>query len=545
MTVGFGQAGRRAGRRRRESIFVALALLTTAACGGDVAPPGQSVDALPLEEQVLTVGTLGDSYLSCKCDGPSFGKYPLNTSVFDTLVRMDENHQVVPMLAERWEFDEPANTYRFFLRRGVTFHDGQELTAEDVEYTFELFAEMSGTNYFQMGVDSVTVVDRYTVEITPVTKNNRMVEQLVHPDFGINRKGSYSDPFRPVGTGPYRFMEYVKNDRLVVERFEAHWDPERNARATRMTFRFIPDAQTRILALRSGELDLIIDVPRDAADGLEGAPDIEVVRSRVGAYNALSFNIAGIAPYDLPQDPAVRLAVALATDRSAVLERVWAGNAEESTTWVPPSVLGSQAATVEGVSHDPGRAREVLEQAGWTPGPDGIRLRDGRRLSLAHVVSGPGDSDPRDSVAAAELIQSQLKDVGVETTIEVPEAGLASARSTSGEYDLLQSVGNQNEANPCFLPDLSYYSKGTSPSVKFRAPGGKTDEAIEGCRTATDIEEVRRYSAEAIHQLVDVEHVVVPLIGLYRIWGMADNVAGFVPHPSLTNQRWEGVHLTG
>lgn len=533
-------------RRQTQVAALALAVLA-AACGGGAAQRNDDQEGveLPLEQQVLTVGALADSYLSCKCDGPSFGKYPLNTSIFDTLVRMDENHQVEPMLAERWEFDEPSNTYRFFLRRGIQFHDGQELTAEDVEYTFDLFAEMSGTNYFQLGTESVTVVDRYTVDITPVGKNNRMVEQLVHPDFGINRDSSYNDPFQPVGTGPYRFAEYVKNDRLVVERFEEYWNPERAPKARQITFRFIPDAQTRILALRSGELDLIMDVPRDAADGLEGGSDLKVARSRVGAYNALSFNIAGIPPYDLGKDPAVRHAVAAAVDRSAVLERVWAGNAEVSTTWVPPSILGAHAENIQGAQYDPELAREILDQAGWSMEADGTREMDGRRLSLVHVVSGPGDSDPRDSVAAAEFIQSQLREVGIETSIEVPEAGSASARSSNGEYDLLQSVGNQNEANPCFLPDLSYYSKSSSPSVKFRAPGGRTDEAIEGCRSATDIENVRKFSAEAIHQLVDVEHIIVPLIGLYRIWGMQDDVAGFVPHPSLTNQRWESLHLVG
>lgn len=530
---------------RRVSLALVL-LLVGAACGGGgggTAPPsaqGGPAQPVPMDSQLLTVGTLPDRYLNELPDRPDLGKYPLNTSIFDTLARMNEDLQVEPRLAERWEFNEATNTYRYFLRKGVKFHDGAEFGAEDVKYTFDLIVKAYPANYQTLGPDSVKVVDPHTVDVTPTKKNNRLVEQLVHPVWGVNRRGS--DPVKPVGTGPYRFVEWVKNDRLVVERFDGYWDPGRAAEAKRITFKFIADGQTKILALRSGDLHLIMDVPLSQVADVEASPGLKVITSKTGAYNALNFNIAGQAPYDLGKDPNIREAVAAGVDRKAVLQKVWGGNAEESTTWIPPRVLGQHASLVKGVNHDPKRATQILDQAGWRPGPDGIRAKDGRRLSLVYMIAGPGDSDPRDSVAAAELIQDQLKRIGVEIKIETPEAAAASARQRNGEYDVLQSIGNQNEANPCFLPDLIYYSKG-GPTSKWRAPGGKTDEAIERCRSATNIEETRRAAAEAIHELVDVERVVVPLIGLYRIWAMKENVAGFVPHPSLTNQRWEGVFL--
>lgn len=527
------------------SVVVASAVLASA-CGGGGAedratPAGQGVTggtALPLNDQVLVVGALADGYGEVP-GRPDMGKYPLNTSVFDTLARMNEDLQVEPMLAERWELDEASNTFRYFLRRGVKFHDGAELTAEDVKYTFDMIAKANPTNYQLIGPDSVKVIDRYTVAITPMKRNLRLAEQLVHPVWGINRLGT--DQSKPVGTGPYRFVEYAKNDRFVVERFDEHWNPARAAKAKRITFRFISDPQTKLLALRSGEVDVIIDVPRDAAGDLRKAPGLQVVTSKVGAFNALNFNIGGAAPFDIGRDPLVREAIASAIDRGAVLEKVWANNAQVSTTWIPPAVLGSEASKIRGVAYDPVRAAQLLDQAGWRAGADGIRAKDGRRLSLSHLIQGPGDSDPRDSVAAAEFIQDQLKRVGVEIKIDLPERAIATARLNAGEYDLSQGIGNQNEANPCFLPDLTYYSKSGTPSSRWRAPGGKVDEAIEGCRTAKTVDEVRGFAAEAIHQLVDVERVVVPLIGLQRIWGMEADVSGFSPHPSLTNQRWETV----
>ena len=530
----------------RPAILLLALVMVTGACGGSgggtdsTSGSGPDATPLPMERQVLTVGTLPDRYLNELPERPDLGKYPLNTSVFDTLARMNEDLQVEPRLAERWEFNEATNTYRYFLRKGVKFHDGAELGAEDVKYTWDLIVKAHPTNYQTLGPDSVKVVDQHTVDVTPTKKNNRLIEQLVHPIWGVNRRGS--DPLKPVGTGPYRFVEWVKDDRFVVEAFDGYWDPSQAAKAKRITFKFIADGQTKILALRSGELDLIMDVPLSQAAEVKASPGLEVVNSKTGAYNALNFNILGQAPYDLGKDPVIREAVAAGVDRKAVLQKVWGGNADESTTWIPPAVLGSYASTVKGVVHDQKRAAQVLDQAGWTPGPDGIRVKDGRRLTLVHIIAGPGDSDPRDSVAAAELIQDQLKRIGVETKIETPEAAAASARQRNGEYDLLQALGNQNEANPCFLPDLLYYSKG-GPTNKWRSPGGKTDQAIERCRSATNIEDVRMATAEAIHELVDVERVIIPLIGLKRIWAMKENVAGFTPHPSLTNQRWEKVFL--
>lgn len=335
----------------------------------------------------------------------------------------------------------------------------------------------------------------------------------------------------------------MKNDRFVVERFDGYWNPAKAAKAKGIVFRFIADAQAKLLALRSSERDLITDVPRDLADNLRNNPGIAVVHSQVGAYNALNFTVNAPPPYDLGRDPAIREAVALAIDRKALLQKVWADNAAESTTWIPPQVLGPYASTVKGPSYDPKRAAQVLDAAGWLPAPDGIRLKGGGRLSLAHVVAGPGDSDPRDSAAAAQVIQDRLKRIGVETRIEVPDPAAGLARANNGQYDILQYIANQNSANPCLLPDLFFYSKGKA-RARFAAPGGATDTALEACRSAQTIDGVRKASADAIHQLVDVEHVVVPLIGLYRIWAMKGNVAGFLPSPSLTNQRWESLYLT-
>lgn len=483
---------------------------------------------------VLRIGALPDSY-GRNAERPDLGKFPLNTSMFDTLVRMNEKFGVEPMLAESWDYETQSGRYQFHLRRDVVFHDQRSFSAEDVEYTFGILIRAMPHNHQQLGPESVRAVGEHVVEITPVQENRWLVEQLVHPVWGINRAGS--DPARPVGTGPFRFGDYTKDDCLTVTRFDGHWDRARAARADGITFAFTADSASRVEGLLTGDFDLIIDVPRERLAELEGVGRLRVARSEVGAYNALCFNIAGDPPNDLGADPTIREAVGYAIDRGALLRDVWAGNAEESTTWIPPAVLGRHASVVQAPLYDPSVASRLLDEAGWHLGSDGIRYRSGRRLTLSHVLGDPGDSDARDSVPAARFIQRALGHVGVETSIGLARPG----QLATGTWDIYQGVANQNEAYAARLPDIIHYSHGESGN-RYRAPGGLTDRAIEQARGAPTTDESRRWAAEAARQLIDVERVIIPLIGVYRLWAMRAGIAGFTPHPSLTNQRWEGVH---
>lgn len=513
--------------RRPSMRWPILAALAAAACGAGQGPP-----------DMLRIGVGADRYLTELPDRPDMGKYPLNAGVCDTLVRMDESFGIEPMLAERWSYDEGANTYRFVLRQGVRFHDGHELTADDVKFTFDLIAAADPTNYQQLGTSSVRVVDRYTVAITPERPNKRLPEQIAHPIWGINRRGT--EVRRPIGTGPFRFVEYAKHDRLVLARHDDYWRVDRRARVPAVEFRFVADAHARYLALRAGQLDLVADAPPEVLTRVEDDPAFRVVRSAVGASNALTINLRGPEPYDLGRHAGVRAALASAVDRAAVVERVWHGAADESVTWLSPAVFGAYRAIVQGVPFDPERADRRLQDEGWVRGPDGIRQRAGRRLSLVLVVSFPAE----EHLNAPELLQQQLRAVGVELRIELAaDPGIFASRRRAGTFDLIQTIVNQNDAYPCFLPDLLHYGPSSRPAAKFVSPGGATDRAIERCRAADSTAEARRYAAEAIHALVDEAHVVVPIAGLYRVFVTTDRVSGLVAHPSNTNQRWETVAL--
>ena len=465
-----------------------------------------------------------------------------NAPVFEPLVLLAPDFTVKPLLATAWQFRAP-NTWRFTLRPGVRFHNGAPFDAKAVAYNVtELWAkETSGI--LSMGPDSAVVVDDYTVDITPTKPNQRLVEQLVHPSRGIRAPGTFagagtSSESTPTGTGPFKFTSYTKGESLKVERFEGYWGPK--AKSQRITFRYLPDENSRVLALKAGDVDAIADFPREQAARFANDPDVTTVKSPVGAYAALLLNHLGAAPYDILSDPKVRQAVATGIDKSTIVNNVWKGNAEVTNTLIPTAVLGRNASAVKGYAYDRTQARRLLDEAGWAPGPDGIRAKAGRRLELTLVVSSADVVRP-----APELVQSQLKDAGIDVKLDIPGTPATYFdRLEKGEGDMFIERGNQNDANAAFLGALfTAVAGGFADYAKWFAAGPQYDQLFTSAVTSPDVEETRRLTAQAIHIAVDEVIATVPIAGIYQIWGLRPNVHGFQPHPSAVNQRWNDVDV--
>jgi peptide/nickel transport system substrate-binding protein len=512
-------------------------VLFAAACGGsDDGAKGRAGELAA--SQKLRVGAGEDAYVT-EGDEANVGQYPLNANIFESLVRMTPDYEIVPALATDWEF-RPPNTWRFTLRQGVRFHDGTPFTAEAVKYTFDRIARTGGGTP-GLGPRSTKIVDDYTVEITPKFQNRRLVEQLVHPNYSIIAPGS--DPgTKPIGTGPFRFVSYSPEEQIVVERNDDYWGEP--PILDEITFRFIPEPNARRLALEAGEVDLIVDPPRESIADLE-AKGFVIAESEVGAYEAMYAKITAAGGYDsVLRDRNVRLAIAHAVDRDALVEGVFEGLAAPEQTMVPSRLLGEHAEMIEGFPYDPARAEELLEQAGWTEGAGGVREKDGRPLELLLIDGFPS---AQAHGAVPEFIQDQLSRVGIGVKIvKTPDSAAYEERLAAGDGDLWLEQGNQNDANPAFLPALLFWSEGLFGDIGYQphfAPGGVFDELIVEALAHPDSDEVKRLVGEAMHVLIDQEAVVIPLAGIFRINAMTDKVQGFSPHPSGLQVRYDAVSI--
>lgn len=532
----------RSGRMRLLIGLVALALVATA-CGDDEPTASRSGQkdqaATPTGPQELRVGYAKDPWVDAsQGDKKRKPNYPLNADVCDTLVQLAPDFSVVPMATEGKFVGN--NTFRFTLRPGVKFADGTPVTSSDLKYSVDYTVQPPPVGTGFLGPDSTKIVDDRSIDVTPRVPNLRLLEQINHPSTVVLKPGS--DPLNSVEasicTGPFKVERYTPEQELVVVKNPNYWG--KPAFLDRITFKFYPDDTSRALALRNNEVDMITDIPLNILNTVSSQPDVKVAKAPVGFVHM--FYIARRTQSGEPKllsDPVLRRAVAHSIDRNAYVKGVLGGNAEAIPHVQPPAVLGEFADMVKGVPFDRNEANKLLDQAGWRRQGDGVRTKDGQPLRIK-IVFG------RIDLTTPEFVQAQLRAVGFDAEIAQLDEGAYRAALQSGDFDIDISVPNQNDGNPAFLIALRWYSEaggGANNAIIAPGKGTKFDSMIDAILVEPDPTELKRKSAEAMHELVDNEIGGVTLAGGYRVYAMKDKVHGFEPHPSSTNQRWRTVFL--
>ena len=332
--------------------------------------------------------------------------------VFDALLELDEKLVPAPALAERWMVSADHRAYTFHLRRGAKFHNGREVRAADVKYSFEraargkrpwVFEKLVGAREFIQGgapeIAGVRVVDDATVEL----RLERPFAPFLHliaydaasivPREEADRRGA-GFASHPVGTGAFRFGSWRRDDQVVLERFPEHFRGPANLE--RVVFRVIPAEATRFNEYAAGQLD-VSDIPTGRCRALQADPKLKAdvaIWPTLGT-SALRFNVER-APFT---DARVRRAIAHAIDPAIIVNRVLEGCVAPAQGIVPP-VLAGWTATAKRLPLDRERARSLLAEAGF-PG--------GRGLGPLAYHFNTGDLNQR----IAEALQAQLKEVGV------------------------------------------------------------------------------------------------------------------------------------
>ena len=379
----------------------------------------------------------------------------------------------------------------------------------------------------------------------PVKPHLRLPEELAHSAYSIRAPGTSPLDGAHIGSGPFKFVEYVKDDHIASEQNSEYWGQV--PRVDRIEYRFMPDPNTRILALQAGDVDVIFDVPPEATSLLEGLDDIQVLPTGVSASQYIMVLLTGEEPYVLTQDILVREALGYAIDREAILDVSFDGYAEASQLFSPPGVLGQYANRIVGYEYDPDRARSLLTEAGWTA-PDGgdIREKEGRALTLEFINGFPAGPE---NGQTAEIIPAQLREVGIDLKVtNVPDNATYSNLLKDKQGDLFLEIGNQNSPSPCFLASL-FYSRYETPGSYARGfgPGPlgwpQYDDAIDACNGALTTDEAAMHRADAIGILVDESRSLLPLVGITRIYAARDYVQGFDPHPVRLHVRWDALSV--
>ncbi|MCE7029330.1 ABC transporter substrate-binding protein [Jiella avicenniae] len=326
-------------------------------------------------------------------------------NVFDTLVMRDENMQLVSGLAESWKPIDDT-TWEFKLKKGVKFHNGEDFDAEAVKFTIDRIidpAANSPTLSYIRTVSGVEVVDPETVRITtdgpdPLlpTRMSRYPTYIVPPDY-VKSVGNDEFARKPVGTGPYEFVEFIPDQHVILKANPDYW---RGAPSIgKVTFRAIPDGTARVTALLTGEADFIESVPVDLAPMVEQSPDADLVLVKNGGLTVYLGLVMKEAPLD---DLKVRQALDAAIDRKGIVDNILRGMATPKGTQVGPADFGYLE--IPPTPYDPAKAKKLLAEAGY---PDGFSIK----MESTHRYMK--DSE------VAQAIAQQFGDIGIQVDQEV------------------------------------------------------------------------------------------------------------------------------
>ena len=366
----------------------------------------------------------------------------LNVSdhVFETMVAMNPDSRVIPALAESWSLVNNL-TWEFKLRKGVKFHDGSEMTAEDIAWSMERPSTIVGSpgkfDVYTKAIINKKIMDPYTIRFTTKEPYPLMLADLTSI-YIVSKKlttGLSSDDFSSgkgmVGTGPYKFAKFLRDDRLELDRNDAYWG--KKPAWSKVTMRFIPNGATRLAALLAGDVQAIENVP---------TPDLAKVRSdaSLALYSKVSHRLIYLYPdtkrdkspfvtdkdgkpldKNPMQDVRVRTALSMAINREAIRDRLMEGLSEPTNNLVPPTLFGNNPA-LKVVKYDPEGAKKLLAAAGY---PNGFGL-------TLHTPNNRYVNDEK----IAQTIAQMFSRIGVLTKVEGLPMSVYSARGTKSEYSI-------------------------------------------------------------------------------------------------------------
>lgn len=431
--------------------------------------------------------------------------------LYNGLVKLDNNMEIVGDLAESWEFTTDTSV-TFKLKQGVKFHNGEEMKASDVVYSIQRAQESPKVKAFTANIVSVAADDDYTVTINTAIPYAPLMSNLCHTACSVvSQKAAQEagDSFSAaaVGTGPFKFVQWDSGDKIVLERNDDYFGGK--VLPTSLTFKLMSEGSARTIALETGEVDFNLVVASSDANRIADEDGVELVVSMSPKIEYVSMN-QKVEPFD---NELVRQAINYAIDRES-LNIVATASYGEITDSVMNKQITGYTDDVVRYEYNPDKAKELLVQAGYA---------DGFETSI--VVSG----DTRNT--EAQLIQANLADIGIKLNINPMESTTLLEQINNGDYEMFIMSYNNTTGDP----DTSLYmlfnstvpaSSGNRSFTSFP----EVDELLEAGRAATDNAKRMEIYGD-IQRILTEKAVWVPLYCVPTLVGHNSKLEGYAPHP--------------
>ena len=501
-----------------------LGALGLAACSSGTAVPGVEIS----EADRVDGGELTIYHANITVLDPRQNHGIVGRALADSLVDADpDTGEILPWLASGWEVDEAGLTYTFTLREGITFSDGTALDAAAVKTNLDQSAQQveDGEGWYYQGLFDDYVGTEATGELEVVVTFSRpnpsFLPTLATGQLAILAPSSFDLSYEQrdngefIGSGSFVLESYTPNEGIVLARREDYAWPSGAAThegapsIERVTISFVDEQSVRESALQAGETDLAQNPTTQVADQLEAEGNGLIFRAQSGIPYSLVLNLTDPAL----QDIAVRRALSRAIDRQAIFEGVTGARQPASTSVLTPSTTG-YADVSQHLVHDLDEANRLLDEAGWTTGDDGIRVKDGRRLTFELILWW----EPQEVSDALQLLKEQVAGAGIEITVreDIGGAGgswrdgksqlhLNNATRAAGELALYSQYTNDNFESASLIEGVDF----GRPLDDFTESGGLSD-LVTAQITEPD-EEVRAQLLAEAQEIIVRDALRIPL----------------------------------
>src|SRR5690625_1211249 len=498
-------------------------------------------------DQVLIFARGGDSEsldAASTTDGESSR---ITRLVYEGLLEFDrDSFEILPALAHEWDVAEDGLSYTFYLEEGVTFHDGTEFNAEAVKINFERWSDpehefaFRDENYVypryvpifggEKGdeghlIEEINVIDDYEIEFVLRRPDGIFLRNLTISSFNIMSPAALEEygpdiDQHPVGTGPFKFVEWQKDESVTLEKFEDYRE-EGLPVVDKVIFEVIPENSARLIALRAGDIDIMDGVNVEDAESIEADDDLELIIRDENNFGYLGFNVEK-EPFN---DKSVRQAINYAIDREAIVEAMYGEYGRVATNPFPSSEIGYH----EGIGYefDLGKAREILEESGYA---------DGLEIELWTLpIPRPYFPNPE---AVSEIIQHDLAEIGIDVIIVNEEWATYLDSIDNGEQQMFMLGGTGINGDPSYGLNLQLRedSFGSGNNTFYHNPEVEKllDEALE---IIDEDERVEVY--KEIQEIVAEDVPKIPLVHSRPLVAISKDVKNFVAHPTTSDKLLE------
>jgi peptide/nickel transport system substrate-binding protein len=433
----------------------------------------------------------------------------VTSHIYDTLLWRDEEMNVQPHLATGWKLIDDT-TWDFDLREGITFHNGEPFNAEAVKFSIDriLDPDMKAPSFAQFtAISEVEAVGPRTVRIRtkepyPVLPAVLAELWIVPPKY-TEEKGKEELAKHPVGTGPFTLNEWTKDERIVLDAYPDYWNGA--PKFDRAVFLPVPERGTRVAMLKTGEVDIVGDIPPYMVEDLERDENIDVITALGARAYFLGINNLADSPL---RDVRVRRAVAHAIDVDGIIENTLSGYGSRLATLLTPRHFGYDP-KIDPYQYDPELSKKLLTEAGY---PDGFSVTfdapNGRYLMDKEV---------------AQVIAGQLKKVGLDVDLNIKEWGTYITQFRKKAKEDLAPLYFLGWSIPTFDADAILFALATPDKTYSRYHNDQVAEILTRARYTMDAEKREALYHEALALMYE-DVPVVPLYQLQDLYGKRDRV---------------------